>query len=362
MASIRSMCLSNHPGLDNGGILWFNNLTEFPHGALGPVFPILVAGLHYLNVQISFQKSQAKHYPGVLGLLAKYYRIYLDIMAIPLFLIAYVVPQGSLVYWTTNGLFHVAQQLSLRNDTVCKMLGLPDTGALAGNTSPKSLHEGQKIMQRWPLGDSHMQSKLGSSTTPKFMFEDSKIMDENVSAESSSPEELLEQALQYLGTGCQDQAVPLIRTAIEKNPDLHVALIGMGQTLFSNKLFPEASLCFEHAIPKIEEQDPLLVLAYFSAGLSRKSQGDKETAIKLLQRLTQLKEPEQMMNKACYFKGFIALGSILLNEGRKSEAAKYLQVAIAYDPGVERFLKECEEAMEDQSSQQSTEPPDLKGP
>uniref|UniRef100_A0A453QV50 Uncharacterized protein n=1 Tax=Aegilops tauschii subsp. strangulata TaxID=200361 RepID=A0A453QV50_AEGTS len=113
MASIRSMCLSNHPGLDN----------------------------------ISFQKSQAKHYPGVLGLLAKYYKIYLDILAIPLFLIAYVVPQGSLVYWTTNGLFHVAQQLSLRNDIVRKMLGLPDTGALAGNTSPKSLHEGQKIMQ-----------------------------------------------------------------------------------------------------------------------------------------------------------------------------------------------------------------------
>jgi hypothetical protein len=40
--------------LDNiqGGILWFNNLTEFPHGALGPVFPIIVAGLHYLNIQV----------------------------------------------------------------------------------------------------------------------------------------------------------------------------------------------------------------------------------------------------------------------------------------------------------------------
>lgn len=37
-----------------GGILWFNNLTEFPHGALGPVFPILVAGLHYLNVQVLY--------------------------------------------------------------------------------------------------------------------------------------------------------------------------------------------------------------------------------------------------------------------------------------------------------------------
>jgi len=41
------------------------------------------------------------------------------------------------------------------------------------------------------------------------------------------------------------------RTAVERNPDLSTALIGMGQTLFSNKLFPEAAVCFEHAIPKV---------------------------------------------------------------------------------------------------------------
>jgi hypothetical protein len=41
------------------------------------------------------------------------------------------------------------------------------------------------------------------------------------------------------------------RTAVERNPDLSTALIAMGQTLFSNKLFPEAAVCFEHAIPKV---------------------------------------------------------------------------------------------------------------
>jgi hypothetical protein len=35
-----------------GGILWFHNLTEFPHGSSGLVFPTLVAGLHYLNIQV----------------------------------------------------------------------------------------------------------------------------------------------------------------------------------------------------------------------------------------------------------------------------------------------------------------------
>ncbi|OEL34209.1 ALBINO3-like protein 3, mitochondrial [Dichanthelium oligosanthes] len=317
-----------------------------------PIFPILVAGLHYLNVQISFQGSQIKHHPGIFGLLAKYYRIYLDILTIPLFLIAYVVPQGSLVYWTTNGLFSVAQQLSLRNSAVRKLLGLPDSRAQVGYRAEKSPLEGPKMMQRSLLEDADLQTKLTSSdngtssegTTPNFVQE---IMEGNTS-ESSSPEELLEQALQYLGTGRRDQAIPLIRTAVERNPDLSTALIGMGQTLFSNRLFPEASECFKHAIPKIQEDDPLLVLALFGAGLSHERQGDNEMAIKLLERIAELKEPEKPINKTCYFKGMVMLGSILSREGRTSEAAKYLQMAIPYDPSVKRLLKECEEIMDDE--------------
>ncbi|RLM54664.1 ALBINO3-like protein 2, chloroplastic [Panicum miliaceum] len=331
-----------------GGILWFHDLTEFPHGTLGPIFPILVAGLHYLNVQ----GSQIKHHQGIFGLLAKYYRIYLDVLTIPLFLIAYVVPQGSLVYWTTNGLFSVAQQLSLRNSAVRKLLGLPDIRAQVGRRAEKSPLEGPKTMQRPLLEDANLQTELtpsdngtaSESTIPNFVLES---MEGNIS-ESSSTEELLEQALQYLGTGRRDQAIPLIRTAVERNPDLSTALIGMGQTLFSNRLFPEASECFKHAIEKIQEDDPLLVLALFGAGLSHERQGDNEMAIKLLQRIAELKEPEKPINKTCYFQGMVILGSILSREGRNSEAAKYLQMATAYDPSVERLLKECEEGMDDQ--------------
>ncbi|KAF8733064.1 hypothetical protein HU200_015425 [Digitaria exilis] len=356
MMSIRTMCLNNHPGFDNGGILWFHDLTEFPHGTLGPIFPILVAGLHYLNVQISFQGSQIKHHPGIFGLLAKYYRIYLDILTIPLFLIAYVVPQGSLVYWTTNGLFSVAQQLSLRNVTVRKLLGLPDVRAQVGYRAEKSPLEGHKMMQRSPFEDADLQTKLvpsdsgtaSESTTPNFVMES---IEGNIS-EFSAPEELLEQALQYLGTGRRDQAIPLIRTAVERNPDLSTALIGMGQTLFSNRLFPEASECFKHAIEKIHEDDPLLILALFGAGLSHERQGDNEMAIKLLQRIAELKEPEKPINKTCYFQGMVMLGSILSREGRNLEAAKYLQMAIAYDPSVERLLKECEEGKDGQPKSQ----------
>uniref|UniRef100_A0A0E0A5P4 Uncharacterized protein n=1 Tax=Oryza glumipatula TaxID=40148 RepID=A0A0E0A5P4_9ORYZ len=337
MSTIRTMCLSNHPGLDNGGILWFHNLTEFPHGSSGLVFPTLVAGLHYLNIQIAFHGTHTKHYPGIFGVLAKYYRVYLEILTIPLFLIGYVIPQGSLVYWTTNGLITVAQQLSLKNDAVKKVLGLPDTRA-----HQKFPRVGHKMMQERPLEDAHMHTNLTSTNNETA----NNIMEGKVSA-SSSPEELLEQALQHLETGNQDQAIPLIRTAIERDSSLYVALIGMGQTLFSNRLFPEATVCFEHAIPKIEEQDPLLVLACYGAGLSRMRQGDSKMAIENLQRLAELKEPEKPINKNCYYQGLVALGSILINEGRKSEAVKFVQRAVAYDPNCEIYLKECDDTTED---------------
>uniref|UniRef100_A0A0A9NI76 Uncharacterized protein n=1 Tax=Arundo donax TaxID=35708 RepID=A0A0A9NI76_ARUDO len=121
----------------------------------------------------------------------------------------------------------------------------------------------------------------------------------------------------------------------------------MGQTLFSNRLFPEAAECFEHAISKIQEHDPLLVLAHFRAGISHERKGDNEMAIKHLQRLAELKEPEKPINKTCYFSGMVLLGSILSSKGWNSEAAKYLRLASAYDPSIEKLLKECEEAIDD---------------
>lgn len=35
-----------------GGALWFQNLTEYPHGVLGPIFPFLISSLHFINVQV----------------------------------------------------------------------------------------------------------------------------------------------------------------------------------------------------------------------------------------------------------------------------------------------------------------------
>ncbi|XP_038976018.1 ALBINO3-like protein 2, chloroplastic isoform X2 [Phoenix dactylifera] len=301
MTSIRRMCLDSHPGLDSGGTLWFQNLTDFPHGILGPIFPILIAGLHYINVQISFQTFKFENYRGILGLLVKYYKLYLDILAIPLLLIG----------------FHIPQQLSFRNPYIRMKLGLPE----------------QKVQ---------MRDKISSENV---LHEKSGLLEHAISAETSSPEKLLDLALDNLAAGQQDKALPLLRMATDKNPELVRAWIAMGQILCSKGLFLEAAEHFERAISKIqEEEDALRVLAYFGAGVSHIWQGDKSMGIEHLKRLAELKEPDGPMDKACYYRGLVMLGSTLFQEGEKSEASKYLRVAAAYDPAVDRYVKECEEA------------------
>jgi hypothetical protein len=71
MASIRKMSLDGHPGFDSGGVLWFQNLSDLPGGSFGPVFPILIATFHYINIQISFDTSTIRQTTGLTGLLMR---------------------------------------------------------------------------------------------------------------------------------------------------------------------------------------------------------------------------------------------------------------------------------------------------
>lgn len=316
MTSIRRMCLGSHPGFDTGGALWFSNLADFPSGILGSVFPILISGLHYVNVQISFQNINAANLKGILGFLTKYYKLYLDILAAPLLLIAFHVPQGSLVYWATNSSLTLFQQLSLRNPYVRKKFGLQDI------RRPVKKHISSENVL--PSENIHLEIQVPMQSLP--------------------PQKLLDLALEEMAAGHNDKAISMLETAIEKDPELVRALIAMGQILCSQSAFLAAAKYFEDAIPKIDKQeDSLLVLATFGAGVSHLWQGNKIEGIKYLRKIAELKEPEDPIDKACYHKGLVILGSTLMGEGEKSEAVKYLRIAATYDPAVSAYIKECEE-------------------
>ncbi|CAA7404877.1 unnamed protein product [Spirodela intermedia] len=313
MFSIRRMSLDNHPGFDCGGILWFQNLTASPEGALGCIFPILIGGLHFLNVQISFQTIKLAKMSGIFGLLAKYYKLYLDILTFPLLLIAFNIPQGSLVYWVTNSSLTLVQQLCFRHPNVRKMVGLPET------TSPAIPKENRPPEKKLPT-------------------------DDQVPLETLPPQKLLELALNLMNEQSQDEALPLLRLATERDPDLVKAFIALGQIYCSRGSLEEAAEYFELALSKSGEHEvDNIILASFGAGFSRINQGKKEEGIDHLRRIAQMKEPEKPTDKASYYTALVLLGSTLYNDGEKSEAARYLRMAAAYDPAVNAYLKQCEE-------------------
>jgi YidC/Oxa1 family membrane protein insertase len=66
-----------------------------------------------------------------------------------------------------------------------------------------------------------------------------------------------------------------------------------------------------------------------------------------LERISSLKEPEDLKSKAHYYDGLVLLASTLYNLDRKDEAAKYLRMATAYSPDYKPLLEQCENSNDD---------------
>ncbi|XVF41587.1 hypothetical protein PTKIN_Ptkin01aG0291200 [Pterospermum kingtungense] len=313
VTSIRRMSLDHHPGFDSGGALWFQNLTELPHSALGLIFPFLIAVLHYTNVQISFATSSAMK---VDSFLANIFKNSMEFLALPLFFISLSIPQGSLVYWVTNSSLSVIQQLTLKQPAVRAILGLADKDApTAGAPSV-----------------------------------DPPSMQRKIPVQNLSPKELLALSIKFLSRDEKDQAVSFLKLALEKDPEYIKAMVVLGQTLMQKGLLGEASEYLERAISKLslagnptEVKDvDLLILSSQWAGIVYMKQGMKTEGLAHLERIAKLKEPDDPKCKAHYFDGLLLLSSALLDSGRKAEASKFLHAVIAYNPSYNYLLKDIE--------------------
>ncbi|XP_030505648.2 ALBINO3-like protein 2, chloroplastic [Cannabis sativa] len=344
MTTVRRMSLDHHPGFDCGGAFWFQNLTEFSHGISGSIFPVVIAGLHYTNVQISFRKSAIKKVTSLLDLLVKYYKHYLDFLTLPILLSCYFVPQGSLVYWVTNSSLTAIQQLSLKNPDVLVKLGLSDK-----ITSSSAAHSGISIPPITTLSESkRLQNVFLEDLSPTPSRKPGKHME--VSLEDLYPKELLNLSVQLLSQQHIERAIPIMQLALSKDPDYTQCLVLMGQILMQKGMLTEAIEYLERAISKlllaeelteVEEID-YLIFALQMAGSLYICQGKLKEGLVHLERIGRLKEPEDPISKTHYFDGILKLSSALYNVGRRDEAAYYLRLAAAYNPAFNIYLEQCE--------------------
>ncbi|CAH9071021.1 unnamed protein product [Cuscuta europaea] len=341
ITTIRRMSLEHHDGFDVGGTLWFQNLTEVPNGTLGPILPLLIAGLHFTNVQVSFQSSPLMKTSGPFALLAKYYKQYLEILSLPILFISFNLPQGSLVYWLFNSISSLLQQISLRHPVVRKKLGLPDK-EVAAMAKQNNLDCSKEDVMNTSNESQEMANYVINPDVISHPDSPQEIPAQNLSAK-----ELVNIATSLFAEGKKDVALQLMRLALAKDPDYARALMhGQLQNGFSSKATEILKSCISELLinrhpAEVEDVDHLILSSQW-AGVTCIREGKYEEGITHLEKVALMKEPEDPRTKSHYYDALVLFSSALYIVGRKDEAAKYLHIVSAYDPSCIDLFKQYE--------------------
>lgn len=169
-------------------------------------------------------------------------------------------------------------------------------------------------------------------------------------AQNPSPSEMVGLSTKFLEDGQKDVALPLLRLALNKDPEQITALAVLGQALLHYGYLTEATEYLERAISKLlqnghptgVEDVNLLILSSVWAGVAYARQGKFDEGIIHLHRITKMKEPQDSNTKANYYEALVAFSSVLYEEGSKYEAINCLRKVVAYDESYRRFLEDWE--------------------
>ncbi|XP_027351859.1 ALBINO3-like protein 2, chloroplastic isoform X2 [Abrus precatorius] len=326
MISIRKMSLDGHPGFDCGGALWFQNLTELSHGYSGFIFPFLIASLHYIIVQVSFKKPLIEETRDIFDLLAK----------------------GSQLYWVTNSSLSLIQHIALRHPAVLARLGLQDKN---GRKAASEDIGASKTTPSLGLPDKSPMADTKETVSPEKSPLDSLENMHRIPIENMSPKELTALSIPFLSSNDKESAIPLLKLALDKDPEYARALVLMGRVLLLKHADNEANVYFERAISKLSlaglptdaEDVDLLILSSQWAGVACERQGKRPEGRAHFERVANMKEPDDSTSKGYYFDTLLLLASTLFDAGQKAEAAKYLRLVVAYNPAYKKFLDQCEQ-------------------
>jgi tetratricopeptide (TPR) repeat protein len=139
-------------------------------------------------------------------------------------------------------------------------------------------------------------------------------------AKSDDPKDLYVAASVYLKTGRQSDAVPLLRTYLNKYPDDATAWVGLGLCYEEQKDVPGAQKDFERAL----QADPKFAEAEYQLGLLAELGGDSSTATKDYERALEM-NPNHLM-------AITKLGKIYLEAGQYEKARDVLLRAESIAP------------------------------
>ncbi|CAK9204288.1 unnamed protein product [Sphagnum troendelagicum] len=302
IVAVRQMAMASHPGFDCGGILWFTDLTVPVQGALGALFPTLVAVTYFINLQISFKGIEKQK--GMMGTLMKFYKWWLEAATIPAFIFGFYLPQGVFMYWLTNNCCSLAQTIALRQPQVRAKLGLP------------LLSELTKLRETPPPSQSRGPSELKEEAV------------ENMSAD-----ELLVLAANCIAQGKEDEALQVLHYTTTKYSNSTEALFALGKIYIGRKQWSEALQYYNLVLEKTKD-NKLVIAAALGAGVALFKEGKRAEAIEVMSVITRLDVPKDALSQHRYFQGLVTLSSALSQEGNKAQALALLKKAAEYEPMV----------------------------
>ncbi len=112
----RRMIDTHVPGLETGGLAWFEDLNEADSLL---ILPALCLGSTYMNLELGFARLHESQ--TILRFLKDNLQLLL-ILGAP---VSSTLPAGVFVYWFTSSMYGHAQHFALHNASVREMLGFP---------------------------------------------------------------------------------------------------------------------------------------------------------------------------------------------------------------------------------------------
>ena len=311
-------------GIDAGGALWFQDLTQpavdlatmtAPMGPYGGILPVLTAAAMFANINLNFAAAAQQSRGMTIVKLA------LEWMTLPMLIIGMQLPQAVHCYWLTSSAYALAQNGVLSTRFAREALG---TERLAKVTR-------ELASKRAVVAGEHVPM---ASHTLELVKAAAQARAENNNALAVN---LLLRAARGADEGSETADVALkVDDLARAHPTV---LFALGQTYAVLKEWKKSALTYEYSA-RVEPNPTQRSRALLGAGVARARVGDLNMASEALGEANRLNPTDASIK--------VALASALKLNGDPEAALDVLRQAAAIQPDIqERYVVPLERELAD---------------
>jgi len=311
-------------GIDAGGMLWFQDLTQpavdlatmtAPMGPYGGILPVLTAAALFANINLNFAAA-AQQSRGMTIV-----KLVLEWMTLPMLIIGMQLPQAVHCYWLTSSAYALAQNRVLSTRFAREALGTEELAKVTRElASKRAIVSGEQV----PMAPHALELVKAAA---------------QARADNNNPlaVNLLLRAARGADGRDKDADVALkVDDLAQAHPSV---LFALGQTYAVLKEWKKSALTYEYSA-RVEPNPTQRSRALLGAGVARARVGDLNMASEALGEANRLNPTDASIK--------VALASALKLNGDPEAALDVLRQAAAIQPDIrERYVVPLERELAD---------------